>query len=87
MTGECDGRGCDPDEFKGGRETAITQLEDEIQNDRHPEGKRRAYWTLKNLRNALAHGNRPRIERYRRMLKEPKTLATELESSLKRLLG
>ena len=86
VTKECEARGCDPNDFTS-RETVAAELEDELKQDRHPDWKREAYWTLKNLRNALAHGNPPSKERYRRMLKESKRLANELESSFERLLG
>ncbi len=45
-----------------------------------------AHWTLKNLRNALAHGTRP-IRRYRSMLRDPDRLFRELQAALSRLLG
>lgn len=87
VTGECVKRGLDPLDFMAGRNSAIEALEDEIKNDAHPEWKRHAYWTLKTIRNALAHGNPPTIERFRRLLKDPENLAKELETSFKRLLG
>lgn len=86
VTRECEARGCNANDFKGGRDVAIGELEDEIQNDQHPDWKRHAYWTLKNLRNALAHGTEP-PKRYRHLLREPDTLARELEACIKRLLG
>lgn len=87
VTGECERRHYDPNDFKTGRNSAIEELEDEIKNDAHPKWKRRAYWTLKTIRNALAHGNPPTIEHLRRMLKDPNVLTEELEASFKRLLG
>lgn len=86
VTKECEARGCNANNFKGGRDVATSELEDEIQNDQHPDWKRHAYWTLKNLRNALAHGTEP-PKRYRHLLREPDTLARELEACIKRLLG
>ncbi len=87
VTRECDKRKLSASDFKVGREPAAEAFEAEIQADEHPNWMRQAYWTLKNLRNALAHGNPPSVERYRKMLKDSTTLQQELESTFKRLLG
>jgi CRISPR-associated Csx2 family protein len=86
VTKECEARGCDVQDFRG-REDAYRELEDELQQDLPPSSKSQSYWTLKHLRNALAHGGPPSVKRYRRMLQEPQSLATELERSLTQLLG
>ena len=87
VTGECEARGLDVNDFAAGREPAIAALEDEINNGEHPDWKREAYWNLKNLRNALAHGNPPRAPRYRRIMQEVEKLGGTLDASFKRLLG
>lgn len=85
---ECEKRNYDPnDDFEVGRERALEELEGEIRNGVHPDWMRRAYWTLKNIRNALAHGNPPTNERLQRLLKDPENLAKELDACFKRLLG
>ncbi|HCX34720.1 MAG TPA: TIGR02221 family CRISPR-associated protein [Rhodocyclaceae bacterium] len=87
VTKECLGRGLDAAKFKEGREPAIEALEAEIQAGEHPDWKRAAYWMLKNLRNALAHGNAPAYEHYRKPLRSAEALHEELERVFKRLLG
>lgn len=87
VTRECQARGYDDSRYKEGREPAIEALEAEIQADEHPDWKRHAYWTLKNLRNALAHGNAPSIERYRAPLRSEERLREELKSAISRLIG
>jgi len=45
------------------------------------------YWLLKNLRNALAHGNQPRDGQVRRIVREEARLGAELQRLLSALLG
>ena len=87
VTKECRTRGYDPEAYREGREPAIEDLEKEIKADEHPEWKGEAYWTLKSLRNALAHGLLRRNKRERELLRDPAQLYRQLETSLKRLLG
>ncbi len=87
VTRECKERGYDPDHFKDGRERATDELEAEIEAGEHPDWKQRAYWSLKNLRNALAHGLLRGNRRERQLLRDPAELHKELEASFKRLLG
>lgn len=87
VTRECKARGYDPNNFRNGREPAIDEFEEEIQADAHPDWKRHAYWRLKNLRNALAHGLLRSNARERQILRDPAGLHRELEASFKRLLG
>ncbi|TSE30403.1 TIGR02221 family CRISPR-associated protein [Tepidimonas charontis] len=84
---QCVDRGLSLNDFRAGREPAIDAFEAEIQAGEHPDGMAKAYWSLKNLRNALAHGNPPSVERYRRMLADAQTLHRELEAAIQRLLG
>lgn len=87
VTRECEARGFDAADFAAGRNPAIEALEGEINDGEHPDWKREAYWNLKNLRNALAHGNPPRLPKYQRMVQDAGRLGSALEASFKRLLG
>jgi CRISPR-associated Csx2 family protein len=87
ITRECDARGFDAADFAAGRSPAIEALEFEISEGEHPDWKREAYWNLKNLRNALAHGNPPRALKYQRMMHDAGKLGGALDASFKRLLG
>ena len=53
---------------------------------RHEPGQSDAHWTLKHLRNALAHGALP-MRRYRTTLGDADHLFRELQAALTRLLG
>lgn len=86
VTQECHRRKLDPEDYRNGREEAEGQFEQEIQADQHPTWKRQAYWSLKNLRNALAHGVVPRNGRIREFLNNPERLRSELQACLQRLL-
>lgn len=83
---ECAARGFDAQKFKEGREPAAEALEAEIQAGEHQDWKRDAYWMLKNLRNALAHGNPPSNGYFRRPLQASDKLRESLEAAFKRLL-
>jgi CRISPR-associated Csx2 family protein len=87
VTRECFERGLNPEDFRDARREAIEQLEAEIQEEVHPEWKRRAYWKLKRLRNNLAHGWTPLNGSQQRLLEDPALLTMELEACFKRLLG
>lgn len=87
LSRECSARGLDPQKFREGREAAAEALEAEIQAGEHQAGKREAYWMLKNLRNALAHGSPPASERFRRPLAAREKLQAELEATFKQLLA
>lgn len=54
-------------------------------NDAQAGWQREAYWTLKNLRNAMAHGTRPSIARHIQLLRDPQALAAALQDCLVRL--
>lgn len=87
LSRECSARGLDPQKFKEGREAAAEALEAEIQAGEHQVWKREAYWMLKNLRNALAHGNPPSTAHFRRPLESAEKLREAVENSFRRLLG
>lgn len=84
---ECAARGLDPQKFKEGRETAADALEAEIQAGEHEDWKGKAYWMLKNLRNALVHGNPPPNGYFRRPLGSSDKLREALDAAFKRLFG
>ena len=67
------------------RVAVLLEFEGELQMGDHP-GRSGAHWTLKHLRNSLAHGTRP-TKRYRGMLKDPDRLSRELHATFIRLLG
>ena len=75
----------DPNAFNE-RKDVVEEFEYELQMG-HPGPERSdSHWTLKNLRNALAHGTRP-AHRYRRVLEDADRLVRELQSALTQLLG
>ena len=68
-----------------GRERAEAELENEL---KRTHGRRAsAYWTLENIRNALAHGTRPRSRDLVDALKNPQRLHEELQRALDRFFG
>jgi CRISPR-associated Csx2 family protein len=83
----CLERQLDPQQFKEGREVAIEAFEQELQADQHEDWKKKAYWMLKNLRNALVHGNPPASERFREPLQSSDRLHRTLEAAIEQLLG
>lgn len=66
------------------RKEVVEEFEGELQMSHEP-GRNDAHWTLKHLRNALAHGTRP-MRRYRAMLGDADRLFRELHDALTRLL-
>ena len=67
------------------RKEVVENFEGELQMAYERE-RGEAHWTLKHLRNALAHGTRPR-PRYRAMLGDAEHLFHELQAALTQLLG
>ena len=67
------------------RVAVLLEFEGELQMGDH-HGRSGAHWTLKHLRNSLAHSTRP-TKRYRGMLKDPDRLSRELHATFIRLLG
>ena len=74
----------DPNAFNE-RKEVVEEFEGELQMGHEP-GRRDAHWSLKHLRNALAHGTRP-MRRYRAMLGDADRLFGELHAALTQLLG
>ena len=87
LTRECDQRGFDGNDFKGGREPAAKALEEEVRGKKYPQDWVNTYWMLKNVRNALAHGNPASIEQVRQIIASPSRLPEELRRALGKLLG
>ena len=71
------------------RKEVVEEFEHELQMGHEPrrgDARGDSHWTLKHLRNALAHGTRPRT-RYRAMLGDADRLFRELKAALAQLLG
>jgi len=86
VTRECERRGLDPQNFKQGRDPAAADFEAEIRAGKHTDAVREGYWLLKDLRNALAHGNPASRDDVRKIVSTPDRLPRELRRALDRLL-
>lgn len=86
ITQECERRGFDPQDFKYGREPAGKDFEEEIKDGEHSNAICESYWVLKNVRNALAHGNPPSNDQIRQIVSTADRLPRELRRALDRLL-
>ena len=84
---ECERRGLPADDHATGRKPAIDRLGDEMHAGEHPEWKKSAFLLLRDVRNALAHGNPPGSRRSRQVLQSPDRLRPELETAFQRLLA
>lgn len=84
LTREVVAAGGNPLDYKA-REEAAEQFERELRAGEHADTKRKAYWLLKNVRNALAHSTRPSNEEHLRLMQNPERLHTELRATLDRL--
>ena len=82
---ECERRGLRSDDYATGRKPATDLLGDEIRAGEHPEWKS-AFLLLRDVRNALAHGNPPRNRRSREALQNPNRLRSQLEKTFQLLL-
>lgn len=87
ITRECGARGYDSRDFRAGREPAADALDAEVRARRLPQDWINAYWTLKNLRNGLAHGNPASVEQVRQIIASPARLPEELRHAFDRLLN
>jgi len=87
VTQECQHAGYDVNDYEAGRKPAADALDAQIRANRLHADFQAGYWTLKNLRNALAHGNPPSIDRYRKLLSDPRQLGIELRKALDCLLS
>lgn len=87
ITRECAQRGYDSQDFMAGRAPASDALDAEVRAGRLPQDWNNAYWTLKNLRNGLAHGNPASVEQVRQIIASRTRLPTELRRAFDRLLN
>lgn len=87
VTRECQRRGLNLHDHQRGREPAAEMLEAEIKAGQHSDATREGYWMLKNLRNALAHGNLPSDPRVRQIVASRERLPAELRRAIDRLLS
>lgn len=87
VTGECHRRGLNSHDHKSGREPAAEMFEAEIKAGQHSDATREGYWMLKNLRNALAHGNPASLKHVRRIVANRERLPAELRRAVDRLLS
>jgi CRISPR-associated Csx2 family protein len=67
------------------RERADQAFRQELKDEEHPDWKREAYWMLKNVRNACAHGTVPRYRKHAELMRNPERLRRELEATLNRM--
>lgn len=67
------------------REAVDKAFQQQIKSDQHPDWLREAYWTLRNLRNAMAHGTSPDWKRQRQLLADRERLEKELRAHINRL--
>ena len=80
----CNTRGVSATGFSDARKKAVAEFESNLRTE--PGSRGTSHRTLKNIRNALAHGTRPKHE-YRAMLTDQDRLYRELERSIKQILG
>ncbi|HXF47487.1 MAG TPA: TIGR02221 family CRISPR-associated protein [Burkholderiaceae bacterium] len=67
------------------KEEAEAKYRLELREGEHADWKRAAFWLLKNVRNALAHGTRPAYAPHAQLLQNPERLRERLEQTLNRL--
>ncbi len=83
---ECERRGLPPGDHATGRKLATDRLGEEMHDGEYPEWKKSAFLLLRDVRNALAHGQPPKHRRSREVLQNPSRLRSELEKSFQCLL-
>lgn len=84
LTRETIDAGRDPMDFRA-REEIDKRFQQALKDGEHPDWKRHAYWLLKNVRNAMAHGTPPDRKEHQQLLKNVDRLREELEKTLNRL--
>lgn len=84
LSREVESAGGDPLDYRA-REDAEAQYRLELKEGEHADWKRSAFWLLKNVRNALAHGTRPTYPPHAQLLQNPQRLREKLEQVLNRL--
>jgi CRISPR-associated Csx2 family protein len=86
ITQRCAALGLDPLDHTA-RKQAEARFGDETADRMHADWKTRAFWTLKAVRNAMAHGTPPAWERMRRLLSDRDALRDEMQACLNRLIN
>ncbi|ACL72885.1 CRISPR-associated protein, TM1812 family [Thioalkalivibrio sulfidiphilus HL-EbGr7] len=86
ITRHCLATGRDPRDFALGRKAAAEDLDADVRNGIRDRDFVQAYWTIKNLRNSLAHGNPPKDKDLLRVLKSEQDTRRFITESLQRLL-
>ncbi|WP_295542552.1 TIGR02221 family CRISPR-associated protein [uncultured Thiohalocapsa sp.] len=87
ITRECDRRKFGQHDHQQDRKPAEDAFEAEIRAGEHPRAVAEGYWMLKNLRNALAHGNPASLIHVRQIVVNPQRLPGALNDALQRVLG
>ncbi len=84
LSREVTAAGDDPLDYTA-KKRVEAQFKAELKEGEHPDWKRNAYWLLKNVRNALAHGTVPTYPPHAQLLKNPERLRRELDATINRL--
>ncbi|MDP1697017.1 MAG: TIGR02221 family CRISPR-associated protein [Xanthomonadaceae bacterium] len=84
ITRLCFTEGSDPLDYRA-RDAADKAFGAQLRDGEHTDWKRDAYWTLKNLRNAMAHGIPPNIRAHAQLLRNPERLHQRLNACLNQL--
>ncbi|NEX15491.1 MAG: TIGR02221 family CRISPR-associated protein [Halochromatium sp.] len=87
ITRECDRRKYGHQDHQQDRKPAEDAFEAEIRAKEHPRTVADGYWMLKNLRNALAHGNPSKSDDVRQIIANPQRLPVELDKAMQRVLS
>ena len=68
------------------RKAAAEALDEKFKAQDCDPARKEAYWTIKTLRNALAHGTPPQDKRFRKLLASPERLHEALQAAIDQLL-
>lgn len=74
----------DPLDYRA-KEDAESRFRLELQEGEHADWERGAYWLLRDVRNAIAHGTQPSYRPHAQLLKNPRRLRDALDATLNRL--
>ncbi|ANJ66648.1 CRISPR-associated protein [Halothiobacillus diazotrophicus] len=67
------------------RENIGAEFQGQIRAGEHPQWLKKAYWTLNDLRNSMAHGTRPKHPDNQKLMQNPERLISGLQSILSTL--
>lgn len=84
LSAEVEKEGKNPLDYNA-KEEAEARYRLELEDGEHADWRRSAFWLLKNVRNALAHGTRPAYAPHAQLLQNPVRLREKLEQTLNRL--